>query len=338
MDEPCSALDPIATARIEELIDELRAELHASSSSPTRCSRRRASRSGPPSSISASWSSTATTDQIFTNPQRQADPGLHHRPVRLSAAQRGRHDMSPNTSSRPIDERARRAHRHAVAEMGGLAEQQLADADRRAAPSATPSSADRVIAGRRADRRARERRSRRRSIRLLALRQPMARRPARDHGRRSRSPPTSSASAISPRTSPSARRADPDAPAAQAADRRHAHGQAGAAAAQGRARRLRRARRRQGARGVARDEEIDALLQLAVPRAADLHDGGSAQHHACARICCSSPRTSSGSAITPPTSPRTSTTSCTAGPLAEDRPKRTMTSRTLLELEATIDS
>jgi len=26
MDEPCSALDPIATAKIEELIDELRAE------------------------------------------------------------------------------------------------------------------------------------------------------------------------------------------------------------------------------------------------------------------------------------------------------------------------
>ena len=26
MDEPCSALDPIATARIEELIDELRAQ------------------------------------------------------------------------------------------------------------------------------------------------------------------------------------------------------------------------------------------------------------------------------------------------------------------------
>ena len=30
MDEPCSALDPIATARIEELIDELRVELHSS--------------------------------------------------------------------------------------------------------------------------------------------------------------------------------------------------------------------------------------------------------------------------------------------------------------------
>ena len=28
MDEPCSALDPIATAHIEELIDELRAQLH----------------------------------------------------------------------------------------------------------------------------------------------------------------------------------------------------------------------------------------------------------------------------------------------------------------------
>ncbi len=26
MDEPCSALDPIATAQVEELIDELRAQ------------------------------------------------------------------------------------------------------------------------------------------------------------------------------------------------------------------------------------------------------------------------------------------------------------------------
>jgi phosphate transport system ATP-binding protein len=58
MDEPCSALDPIATARIEELIDELRQNF-TSSSSPTRCSRPRACRSAPPSSTSASWSNTA---------------------------------------------------------------------------------------------------------------------------------------------------------------------------------------------------------------------------------------------------------------------------------------
>jgi phosphate transport system ATP-binding protein len=42
MDEPCSALDPIATAKIEELIDDLR-RTTPSSSSPTRCSRRRGS-------------------------------------------------------------------------------------------------------------------------------------------------------------------------------------------------------------------------------------------------------------------------------------------------------
>ena len=61
MDEPCSALDPIATARIEELIDELRAQLHDRRSSPTPCSRPRACRSAPPSSTSASWSSTGDT-------------------------------------------------------------------------------------------------------------------------------------------------------------------------------------------------------------------------------------------------------------------------------------
>jgi phosphate transport system ATP-binding protein len=55
MDEPCSALDPIATARIEELIDELR-ENTPSRSSPTPCSRRRASPSVPPISTWASWS------------------------------------------------------------------------------------------------------------------------------------------------------------------------------------------------------------------------------------------------------------------------------------------
>ena len=37
----------------------------------------------------------------------------------------------------------------------------------------------------------------------------------------------------------------------------------------------------------AQDERIDADVQFAVPRAAHLHDGRPAQHHACARICCS---------------------------------------------------
>ena len=44
MDEPACALDPIATAKIEELIHELQASATPSSSSPTTCSRRRACR------------------------------------------------------------------------------------------------------------------------------------------------------------------------------------------------------------------------------------------------------------------------------------------------------
>ena len=68
MDEPCSALDPIATARIEELIDELR-RTTPSSSSPTRCSRPRASPSAPPSSTWAMLVEEGPTEKIFNKPQ-----------------------------------------------------------------------------------------------------------------------------------------------------------------------------------------------------------------------------------------------------------------------------
>ena len=59
MDEPCSALDPIATAQDRGTDGRAARELHDRSSSPTRCSRRRACRSGRPSSISAFWSRKA---------------------------------------------------------------------------------------------------------------------------------------------------------------------------------------------------------------------------------------------------------------------------------------
>jgi len=41
MDEPCSALDPMSTAKIEELIEDLSGKNTRSSSSRTTCSRRR---------------------------------------------------------------------------------------------------------------------------------------------------------------------------------------------------------------------------------------------------------------------------------------------------------
>ena len=51
MDEPCSALDPISTLAIEDLMSQLK-DRTRSSSSPTTCSRRRGCRTGPPSSPS----------------------------------------------------------------------------------------------------------------------------------------------------------------------------------------------------------------------------------------------------------------------------------------------
>ena len=90
---------------------------------------------------------------------------------------------------------------------------------------------------------------------------------------------------------------------------------------QGRARRLCRARCRQG------DRRLDARrgggrdVHQPLPRAPDLHDGGSAQHHRRARTCCSSPRTSSASAIMRPTSPRRSTSWCVGNDIEAERPK-----------------
>ena len=67
-DEPCSALDPISTAKIEELIDELKSRLHASSSSPTTCSRRRASRDFTAFMYLGELIEFGTTSRMFTAP------------------------------------------------------------------------------------------------------------------------------------------------------------------------------------------------------------------------------------------------------------------------------
>ena len=97
MDEPCSALDPIATARIEELMRDLkrihdrdRHPQHAAGRARLRPHRvlhgrgaRRATATAP-----ASWSSSTTPTKIFTQPGRRAHRGLHHRPLRLTAAPR----------------------------------------------------------------------------------------------------------------------------------------------------------------------------------------------------------------------------------------------------------
>ena len=71
MDEPCSALDPIATARIEELIDELRAELRHRHRHPLDAAggaRLAAHRLLPSRAILIE---VGETDRIFTNPRHK---------------------------------------------------------------------------------------------------------------------------------------------------------------------------------------------------------------------------------------------------------------------------
>ena len=82
MDEPCSALDPIATARIEDLIDELRASyaiviVTHSMQQAARVSQRTAY------FHLGDLIEVGETDRIFTNPAPQADRRLHHRAFRL---------------------------------------------------------------------------------------------------------------------------------------------------------------------------------------------------------------------------------------------------------------
>ena len=70
MDEPCSALDPIATARIEELIGELRCNYtiaivtHSMQQAP-RVSQRTAS------FHLGKLIEVGETNQVFTNPQHK---------------------------------------------------------------------------------------------------------------------------------------------------------------------------------------------------------------------------------------------------------------------------
>ena len=92
MDEPCSALDPIATARIEDLMQELKSSTR-SSSSPTTCSRRPASATAPPSSPPRSTSRAIAAPGVLVEfgahhedllePRRRANRELRHREVRL---------------------------------------------------------------------------------------------------------------------------------------------------------------------------------------------------------------------------------------------------------------
>ena len=83
MDEPCSALDPIATAHVEELIDELREHFTIAIVTHNMQQAARVSQRTAFFHLGKLIEHN-DTDLIFTNPNSLHDPGLHHRPVRLS--------------------------------------------------------------------------------------------------------------------------------------------------------------------------------------------------------------------------------------------------------------
>ena len=92
MDEPCSALDPIATARIEDLMAELKDEYTIVI--VTHNMQQAARVSDMTAFLTADVDEAGrrvghlvefdATEKIFTNPSDSAHGGLHHRPVRVS--------------------------------------------------------------------------------------------------------------------------------------------------------------------------------------------------------------------------------------------------------------
>ncbi len=87
MDEPCSALDPIATARIEELIDELRqnyCDRHRHPFDAAGGARLAAHRLLP----SRHAGRVRRHRRGVHRAAGEAHPGLHHRPLRLTGSRR----------------------------------------------------------------------------------------------------------------------------------------------------------------------------------------------------------------------------------------------------------
>ena len=118
MDEPCSALDPIATAKIEELIHELRGRYAIAIVTHNMQQAARVSPADglfPPRRDGRIWPHQGHLHQ----PAPAAHPGLYHRPLRLI----GESNMATSSGHtiKAFDEDLDRL-RALISEMGGLAE------------------------------------------------------------------------------------------------------------------------------------------------------------------------------------------------------------------------
>ena len=193
MDEPCSALDPIATARIEELIDELRAELLHHHRHPLDAAggARIAAHGIFPSRQSCGGRRHC---RDLHQPQGKAHAGLHHGALRLmlrllrpfakppapkSPATRPTAAQPTRPQGGPMTEHTVKSYEEElalldkkIAQMGGLAEQLLGKS-LEALERRDPKVAEEVVA---ADRSidTLEREIEEQVISMVARRQPMA--------------------------------------------------------------------------------------------------------------------------------------------------------------------
>ena len=121
-DEPCSALDPISTAKIEELIDELKDDYTIVI---VTHNMQQAARVSDYTAFMylGELIEFGETNKIFTIAERSTDPGLHHRPVRLK---RSKNRMAFGTYRQGVRQDLQELTR-LVAEMGGLAERLIVE-------------------------------------------------------------------------------------------------------------------------------------------------------------------------------------------------------------------
>ena len=125
MDEPCSALDPIATAVVEELIEELRENYTIIIVTHSMQQARRVSQKVAFFHL-GNLVEYDETETMFTNPKDERNRELHLRPHRLRRKQSSR--MSGLTSiPHTIDEDLEHIE-SLVTQMGGLVETQITDA------------------------------------------------------------------------------------------------------------------------------------------------------------------------------------------------------------------
>ena len=120
-DEPCSALDPISTAKIEELIDELSGDYTIAIVTHNMQQAARVSHYTAFMYL-GEMVEFSETEQSLHLAARQAHAGLRHRPLRLRE-QDAVVDHTVKAYDKELDTLERR-----IAEMGGIAEKMVIDA------------------------------------------------------------------------------------------------------------------------------------------------------------------------------------------------------------------